>query len=76
MWFTVWYCVGVESSMMFWDGQDWKFSSLAEAKAQTLEGLSDHWWVSERPGGWLEVRDQDFKMVYSAKKQLQQLKMF
>ena len=62
--------------MMFWDGPSWQFSSLSEATAKTLEDFSDHWWVSSRPGGWLEVRDQDFKMVYSAKKQLQQLKMF
>ena len=54
-----------------------RIQSLSEAKDIIEEGIpSDHWWVSERPDGWLEVRDQDFKLVYSTRSNLKQQKLF
>tara|TARA_R100000808_G_C2114557_1_gene127619 strand:- start:674 stop:862 length:189 start_codon:yes stop_codon:yes gene_type:complete len=55
----------------------WMMRSLSEAKDITEQDfVSNHWWVSDRPNGWLEVRDKDFVLVYSTKKRLKQLGLF
>jgi hypothetical protein len=73
--YTVWYSVPGES--MMYTERDWMCKTLGKAKEITEEDfLKNHWWVSDRPHGWLEIRDQDFNLVSSARSHLKQLGLF
>ena len=73
--YTVWYSVAGQS--MMYTERDWMRKTLADAKDITEQDfVSNHWWVSDRPDGWLEIRDQDFDLVYSTRSNLKQLGLF
>ena len=73
--FTVWYCVGM--SLMYCDGKSWCCSSLEEAQEITEScSVVDHWWASQHLGGWFEIRNSTFELVWTGRKELQQLGLF
>jgi len=73
-WYTVWYSV-VGQSMMYTE-KGWSIKTLEEAKEITTKDFQNHWWVQLRPNGWMEIRDQDFKLIHTTRKQMKQTGLF